>query len=39
MRLFVDDTREFPNHGYQCARDADAAIVLLSFMRFEHIFL
>lgn len=37
MRLFVDDTREFPKHGYQCARDADSAIVLLSLMKFEHI--
>lgn len=38
MRLFVDDTREFPKHGYECARDADTAIfLLLSIMKFEHI--
>jgi hypothetical protein len=37
MRLFVDDTRELPKHGYQCARDADTAIKLLSLLKFEHI--
>lgn len=37
MRLFVDDTREFPKWGYECARDADSAILLLSIMKFEHI--
>ena len=37
MRLFVDDTREFPKTGYNCCRDADTAILLLSIMRFEHI--
>ena len=36
MRLFVDDTREFPN-GYQCCRDANTAILMLSAMKFEHI--
>lgn len=37
MRLFVDDTRELPKYGYQCARDADTAIKLLSLLKFEHI--
>jgi hypothetical protein len=36
VRLFVDDTREFPN-GYQCCRDANTAILMLSAMKFEHI--
>lgn len=36
-RLFVDDTREFPKSGYECCRDADTAMVLLSIMEFEHI--
>ena len=36
-RLFVDDTREFPKWGYECCRDADTAIVLLSVMEFERI--
>lgn len=36
-RLFVDDTRKFPKWGYECCRDADTAIVLLSVMEFEHI--
>ncbi len=36
-RLFVDDTREFPKCGYECCRDADSAIILLSIMDFEHI--
>ena len=35
MRLFVDDTREFPN-GYQCCRDANTAILMLSAMKFEY---
>ncbi len=37
MKLFVDDSREFPKAGYQCCRDADSAITLLSIMRFERI--
>ncbi len=37
MRLFVDDTRDFPKWGYECCRDADTAILLLSIMEFEHI--
>lgn len=36
-RLFVDDTREFPKWGYECCRDAESAIMLLSIMDFEHI--
>ncbi len=37
MRLFVDDTREFPKVGYECVRDADSAILLLSIIPFDHI--
>lgn len=37
MRLFVDDTREFPKSGYECVRDAQSAIQLLSVLKFEHI--
>jgi hypothetical protein len=37
MRLFVDDSRELPKRGYECARDAETAIALLSIMKFEHI--
>lgn len=36
-RLFVDDTREFPKWGYECCRDADTAILMLSLMKFDHI--
>ena len=37
MKLFVDDSREFPKWGYQCCRDADTAILMLSIMEFEYI--
>lgn len=37
MRLFVDDTRKLPERGYECAKNADTAILLLSLMKFEHI--
>lgn len=37
MRLFVDDTRAFPERGYQCCPDVKSAILMLSLMRFEHI--
>ncbi|MGN0610515.1 MAG: cyclic-phosphate processing receiver domain-containing protein [Ruminiclostridium sp.] len=37
MRLFIDDKRDFPKHGYECCRDADTAIMLLSVMKFEYI--
>ena len=37
MRLFVDDTRPFPPQGYECCRDYNSAILLLSIIPFEHI--
>lgn len=37
LSLFVDDTRDFPKEGYQCCRDADSAILLLSIMKFDFI--
>ena len=37
MKLFVDDTRDFPEWGYECCRDADHAILLLSFLSFDSI--
>ena len=37
MRLFVDDTREFPRAGYECCRDAESAKMLLSVMKFESV--
>lgn len=37
MQLFVDDTREFPKCGYECCRDADTAILMLSTMHFDRI--
>ena len=37
MRLFLDDTREFPQSGYECCRDSKTAIILLSIMDFEFI--
>ena len=37
MKLFVDDTREFPEWGYECCRDAENAILLLSFLSFDYI--
>lgn len=37
MRLFVDDTREFPRAGYECCRDAETAKMLLSAMHFESV--
>lgn len=37
MRLFLDDTREFPKWGYECCRDSKTAIILLSIMEFEFI--
>lgn len=35
VKLFVDDSRNFPQVGYECCRDAETAKRLLSFMRFE----
>ncbi len=37
MRLFLDDTREFPKVGYECCRDSKTAILLLSIIDFEFI--
>lgn len=37
MKLFLDDTREFPKSGYECVRDAASAKLLLSIMEFEFI--
>lgn len=37
MKLFVDDTREFPSAGYECTRNSRMAILLLSIMKFEFI--
>ncbi|MBR4881685.1 MAG: hypothetical protein IKU19_07100 [Clostridia bacterium] len=37
MRLFVDDTREYPNARFQCCRTAQQAKLLLSCMEFEYI--
>lgn len=37
MKLFLDDTREFPKWGYECCRDSKTAIILLSIMEFEFI--
>ena len=36
-KLFVDDTREFPEWGYECCRDAESAMSLLSFLKFDLI--
>lgn len=37
MKLFVDDTRPFPASGFECCRDADTAIHLLSVMDFDFV--
>ena len=37
MKLFVDDTRDFPPVGFQCCRSAANARLLLSVMKFETI--
>ncbi len=37
MRLFVDDTREFPDSRFQCCRTAAQAKMFLSIMKFEFI--
>ncbi len=37
MKLFLDDTRDFPK-GYDCCcRDYESATILLSSMKFDHI--
>ena len=37
MRLFVDDTRKFPERGYECCRYVKDAKLLLSIIEFDHI--
>lgn len=37
MRLFVDDTRDFPPRGYECCRSAESAKLLLSIMKFDSV--
>ncbi len=36
MKLFVDDSRDFPR-GFECCRDYETAITLLSLFEFEYI--
>jgi len=37
MKLFVDDNRDFPKSGFECCRDAETAILLLSIMDFDFL--
>ena len=37
MKLFLDDSREFPSAGYECCRDSKTAILLMSIMKFDFI--
>ncbi len=37
MKLFLDDTREFPKSGYECVRNAESAKTLLSIMPFDFV--
>ncbi len=37
MRLFVDDTRPYPEFGYECVNNARAAIALLEMLKFDYI--
>lgn len=37
MKLFLDDSREFPKNGYECVRDTQTAKLLLSIMEFEFV--
>ena len=37
MRLFVDDTRKFPEQGYECCRDVKYAKIFLDIIQFDHI--
>ena len=37
MKLFLDDTRKFPESGFQCCRTSKQAIMLLSVMEFDFI--
>lgn len=35
MKLFVDDERTPPEHGFECAEDYDGAIFLIRYMDFD----
>lgn len=35
MKLFVDDARTPPAHGFECAEDYEGAIFLIKYMTFE----
>lgn len=37
MKMFLDDSREFPKTGYECVRDTESAKMLLRIMQFEFI--
>lgn len=37
MKLFLDDSRDFPKGGYECVRDTQTAKLLLSIMEFEFV--
>lgn len=37
MKLFLDDSRDFPEAGFECCRDAKNAMLLLSVMKFDFI--
>lgn len=37
MKLFLDDSRTFPESGFECCRDAKTAMLLLSVMKFDFI--
>ena len=37
MKLFVEDSRDFPPVGYQCCRSAENAKLMLSVMKFEAV--
>lgn len=39
MKLFLDDTREFPKWGYECCRDSKTAIILLSIQIYDQLYL
>lgn len=35
MKLFVDDARTPPAHGFECAEDYEGAVFLIRYMTFE----
>lgn len=37
MKLFLDDSRDFPETGFECCRDAKTAMLFLSVMKFDFI--